>query len=317
MYCLKESINYYTQRGSNVYCSFLDASKAFDRVVHSGLFLKLIQRSVPLVFLELIIQWYSALHCRVRWGECHSDWFAIMAGVRQGGILSPDFYCLYIDDLVAILKRLNVGCYIRDIFLSILLYADDMALVAPSLKGLQTLLGACESYCVEWDISINHSKTKNMAFGKNITDLCTLKLDGNRLVWVEEWEYLGLMLHSHKSFNCSITGRLKSFYKSLNAILRIDGHSNELVMLQLLETHCVPILTYCIEILFVANPDLRRKLRVAYNSVFRKIFNYRRTDSVRELQSFLSRPTWEELVERRKARFLQKLPLCNVITICI
>ena len=41
--CLKETINYYTERGSNVYvfCSFLDASKAFDRLVHAGLFLKL------------------------------------------------------------------------------------------------------------------------------------------------------------------------------------------------------------------------------------------------------------------------------------
>ena len=315
VYCLKEAINYYTSRGSNVYCSFLDASKAFDRVVHSGLFLKLLQRNIPLIFLDLIMFWYSSLLCRVRWGETHSDWFGIYAGVRQGGVLSPDFYCLYIDDLALILVNLRIGCHIREVFLSVLLYADDMALVAPSLKGLQILLKACESYCIDWDICLNPKKSKNMAFGRKVDSLCELELDGNRLDWVNTWKYLGVNLQSRSSFNCSIDEKLKSFYKCLNAILRIDGHSNELVMLRLLETHCVPILTYCIEVLHVADSNIRRKLRVAYNAIFRKIFDYRWNESVRELQSFLGRPTWEELVEKRTSLFMERLPTCTTIII--
>ena len=104
LHCLQESIDYYTSRGSNVYCSFLDASKAFDRLVHAGLFLKLLQRNVPLIFLNIIMAWYSDLKCRVRWGDTYSVWFIIRAGVRQGGIPSPIFYCLYIDDLVTMAK---------------------------------------------------------------------------------------------------------------------------------------------------------------------------------------------------------------------
>ena len=102
-------------------------------------------------------------------------------------------------------------------------------------------------------------------------------------------------------------GRLKSFYKCLNAILRIEGHSNELVMLRLLESHCLPILTYAIEIVHVIDNELRRKLRVAYNAIFRKIFHYRYSESVRELQMSLGRPTWEDLVEKRKNKFQLKL----------
>ena len=63
IHALKETVNYYTDRGSNVYCSFLDASKAFDRLVHAGLFIKLLQRQVPLIFLNTIIMWYSNLEC--------------------------------------------------------------------------------------------------------------------------------------------------------------------------------------------------------------------------------------------------------------
>ena len=65
--CLKETINYYTGHGSNAYCSFLDASKAFDRLVHAGLFTKLLNRQVPLTFLNIVMAWYSNLQCRVRW----------------------------------------------------------------------------------------------------------------------------------------------------------------------------------------------------------------------------------------------------------
>ena len=71
-------------------------------------------------------------------------------------------------------------------------------------------------------------------------------------------------------------------------------------MLSLLESHCIPILTYGIEVIHVADSDAKRSLRVAYNSVFRKIFGFRNFESVRELQSFLVRPTWEELVEKKK-----------------
>ncbi len=66
-------------------------------------------------------------------------------------------------------------------------------------------------------------------------------------------------------------------------------------MLHLIETHCVPLLTYAIEVIHVADRDERRQLRVAYNSVFRKLFNYRWSESVTALQHFLGRPTWEEL----------------------
>ena len=158
VFCFKETINYYCERGSNVFCSFLDASKAFDRLVHAGLYIKLMSRNTPLLFLDIIISWYGELYCHVRWDDAYSKWFCIAAGVRQGGILSPDYYSLYVDDLVLLLMKLNVGCYIRNVFVLALLYADDMALLSPSLRGLQQLLSACEQFCKNWDICLNKKK---------------------------------------------------------------------------------------------------------------------------------------------------------------
>lgn len=243
-----------------------------------------------------------------------SDWFSILAGVRQGGILSPVFYCIYIDDLVRILSEAGIGCHIRGLFLSILLYADDMCLVAPSLKGLQRLLIMTETYCKDWDICLNSKKSKNMVFGKIPQNPPELILDGKGLEWVNSWLYLGVTLSSSKKYNCCIDAKVKSFYRSANAILRIDGYSNELVMLQLLESHCLPILAYAIEVIDVADSDARRKLRVAYNSMFRKIFNYKRNESVTDLQHTLGRPTWEELVKRRMDKFMDKISHCTLLS---
>ena len=309
-YCLKETINHYVDNGSRVFCAFLDASKAFDRLVHAGLFIKLIARGVPLILLNIIIYWYSHLSCRVKWDNSFSVWFSITAGVRQGGILSPDFYCLYVEDLIEILKAKKVGCHILTVFLAALIYADDMAILAPSIKGLCILLEACNDYCIEWDICLNAHKSKLIYFGSRCTDIFVPSLNDTPIEWVESVVYLGVCLISSKYFKCSVTDRIRKFYKCANAIFRIEGRSDDLTMLSLVESHCVPILTYGIEIADFFDRRQRSKIRAAYNSLFRKIFGYRNFESVTELQLNLARPTWELLCHTREASFHSRLAQC-------
>ena len=123
----------------------------------------------------------------------------------------------------------------------------------------------------------------------------------------EKWSYLGVDLVSHPNFNCCIEQKIRKFYRSMNSILRVEGRSNDTMMLKLLESHCLPILTYAIETITVCDRDKRRQLRVAYNSIFRRIFGYRNYESVSALQSFLGRPDWEGLVEKRTKTFLENV----------
>ena len=118
------------------------------------------QRKVPIILLNIIMAWYDGLRCRVKWDDHWSDCFTISAGVRQGGVLSRDLYCLYVDELICILRSSGIGCYLRNIFAAALLYADDMVVLAPSLKGLQKLLLLCQGYCSEWDIRLNDKKKR-------------------------------------------------------------------------------------------------------------------------------------------------------------
>ena len=100
---------------------------------------------------------------------------------------------------------------------------------------------------------------------------------------------------------------MKSFYRSLNSIIRVEGRSNDMIFLQLLETHCVPILTYAIEIVHVADRDERRSLRVAYNAIFQKIFSYRHFESVTALLHSLDGKTWEKVVLTCESRFVKRV----------
>ena len=108
-----------------------------------------------------------------------------------------------------------------------------------------------------------------------------------------------------------VTDRVKSFYRALNSILRIDGRSSDMILLQLIESHCVPILSYAVEVVEIANRDEKRSMRVAYNSIFRKLFGYRIFESVTNLQHSLHRPTWEELVEKRRSGFHSRVRACS------
>ena len=307
LYCLRQTIDYYVNNESNVFCSFLDASKAFDRLIHSGLFIKLMNKKVPKVFLDIIMTWHNGLQCRVKWDGVYSEWFHITADVRQGGVLSPELYCLYVDDLISILQSMRVGCYVKNIFAAALFYADDMAVLAPSLKGLQKLLDACAAYCTEWDIKLNAKKTKNICFGKGNSPTHRLRLNGSEIPWDEKCIYLGVALKSGVRFGCCMKDTLRKYYCSLNSIIRVEGRSDDMVMLRLLESHSLPILTYAIEIYHVSNRDDNRQLRVAYNAIYRKLFGYSYRESVTALQHALNRQTWEELIESRKQNFMQRL----------
>ena len=112
----------------SVFTCFLDASKAFDRVNHSLLFDKLCARGVPFYLIRLLVYWYEHQRMCVRWGRVYSSSFTVTNGVRQGGILSPYLFNVYVDDLSVKLNSCHVGCYYSGGCINHLMYADDLSL---------------------------------------------------------------------------------------------------------------------------------------------------------------------------------------------
>ena len=69
IYTLKEYIEFYKLRNTSIFVTFLDASKAFDRIDHWLLFKKLIDKRIPLFIIKLLVCWYSTQQMHIRWGN--------------------------------------------------------------------------------------------------------------------------------------------------------------------------------------------------------------------------------------------------------
>ena len=84
--------------------------------------------------------------------------------MRQGGVLSPLLFAVYIDKLLIRLERLRTGCYSGCFFVGALCYADDIVLLAPSPSALRILLSECECFSRDSELNFNASKTQLICF---------------------------------------------------------------------------------------------------------------------------------------------------------
>ena len=91
----------------------------------------------------------------VKWGHCISNIFNVTNGVRQGGVLSPQLFNIYIDGWRDILNKSTIGGSLGRMRINHLLYADDLCIVSLSSAGLQQLLSICDQYCASHSITFN------------------------------------------------------------------------------------------------------------------------------------------------------------------
>ena len=98
-FLLKQTASYFVTHGLSVNAVFLDASKAFDGVLNIKLFEKLLQRKVPICFVRLLKHWYKEQTMPIKWSKHFSEPFHVSNGIRQGGVLSPYLFAVYLVDM--------------------------------------------------------------------------------------------------------------------------------------------------------------------------------------------------------------------------
>ena len=84
---------------------------------------------------------YTNSVARIRWNGVFSQFFSIMNGVKQGGIVSPILFCVYIVGLLLRLRDSKIGCWIGNVYVGALAYADDVTLLAPTPRTMRLQLG--------------------------------------------------------------------------------------------------------------------------------------------------------------------------------
>ena len=109
-------------------------------------------RGVPFYLIRLLVYWSEPQRMCVRWGGVYSSSFTVTNGFRQGGILSPNLFNVYVGDLSVKLNSFHVGCYYSGGYINHLMYTDDLVIMSPSVAGLHKLLHICESFGLSHDI---------------------------------------------------------------------------------------------------------------------------------------------------------------------
>ena len=137
---LKEAIDHYRTNGNDVYCTMLDATKAFDRVEYCKLIRSLLAKRLPVIIVRFLLNMYLFQATRVAWNVYNSQGITVIIEVRQGAVLSPVLFCFHFDEVINELRTARYGCYIGFCFVGVLAYADDLVLLAPSANATRQML---------------------------------------------------------------------------------------------------------------------------------------------------------------------------------
>jgi len=245
---LKETVYYYTTNKSRVFCTLLDATKAFDRVKYCKLFQCLVDRNLPAVVLRVLYRLYTNQVMCVKWNGGQSRWFHSINGVKQGGVLSPILFCIYLDGLLKTLSSARMGCFVGTMFTGILAYADDIALLAPTPQAMRCMLLTCEKYAAEYGVLFNASKSKciictapSSKVAPDFASYCKFKISGNEIEFVQSWAHLGHIVSSTMDDEKDIDRSRHNLISKLNEVLSTFRDLDSFVKVRLLKNYCLSL----------------------------------------------------------------------------
>ena len=196
--------------------------------------------------VRLLKHWYKEQKMQIKWGKHFTEPFHVSNGVRQGGVLSTWLFAVYLDDLSNELNNIKAGCYIGEVLLNHLMFADDICVFCPSARWLQRILDVCQAYAESHGIILNCNKTVCMTFeAKSAKSTATpvLKLGGQYGNSVDQYKCLGILLDIELSDDKDYQRQLRYQYYAANKLRASFSRSNA-VKNVLFRSFCTPMYAF-------------------------------------------------------------------------
>ena len=143
--------------------------------------------------------------------------------MRQGGILSPFLFNVYMDELSTIFNQYSICCIVGGKLVNHLMYADDLVLIYPSSQGIQRLLDVCYEFGLANDIRYNGEKSATMCCKSkcmNDVKVPTFKLGSVPIENANKVKYLGHIITADMTDDADIARQNKSLYAQGNTLIR-------------------------------------------------------------------------------------------------
>lgn len=304
---LKQTVDYYTQRGSHVFACFVDFSKAFDKVNYWKLFNKLLDDNIDSSVIGIFAFWYSHQQACVRWQNTITDFFHIGNGTRQGGVLSPTFFVRYIRDLVAAIISSRIGCAVGSLCINVLAYADDLVLLTPAWGAMQQLINIFVEQIKIIDMTCNVRKTMCMVFSpKNRSKIVAnsfplLKIDAECIQYVQNFKYLGHFISNDLCDDVDIQREIRNMFVRVNVLLRKFSKCSVRVKTVLFKAFCICL--YDVALWTSYSVTIFNKFQSCYNKCMKIFFGYRRSYSVTLMLGEIGLPSFNTIIFNSCASF--------------
>lgn len=263
----------YTEARLPMFAAFIDFRKAYDCVDRKLLWVALERLGVKGRMLSALQAMYGSVCMQVRCGGQLGVPFPAETGVRQGDPLSPLLFGLYIDRLEGWLARQcpDAGALVAGDFaagapaegarlLRLLLYADDLLLMAHTHAQLQGMLDALHAFCVANRLAVNVTKSAVMVCGRRPDRMRAFQMDGRSLPECEEFVYVGVPFGPAGALPTCVdkaTARAVPIIQGLHSRCAQMGVHNVMVRCSLFNSLVTPVLSYGCE---VWGPPLLSKL---------------------------------------------------------
>jgi len=306
IFLLHETVDYFLANGSSVFAASLDIKKAFDKVNHFKLLSALIRSHIPKWIVLIFANWYSKLIVCVRWRNSQSSCFSVLSGVRQGSAISPALFNMFVNDFLSNLRNCNAGCKVNGRFVGAIMYADDLIILSPTVAGLQEMLACCEATSKDISLDFNCKKCSCIAIGSasklRITDM---SLCNDVISWSNAFKYLGVNFIASRKLSIDTIPIKRKFFVACNCILGKAKCLDDLIKLSLMESYCLPILTYATVSMKMSQVQIN-DLNACWNSVYRRIFGFNKWESVRVFINGIGRLDFCHLRDYLRFKFISR-----------
>ena len=308
-FILSETLKYCKKLNKTTYVISIDASKAFDKVSRTKLWITMFELKIRSALIIALMVYYSNYYIIVNNDRNYAAPFITTYGVKQGGCISPDLYKIYSEIIAIQISNLKLGITYGQMNIDILMYADDIILMASTIQDAQKMLDEVTKFGETHQIKFNPTKTNLLIYSsKKVDKSIDLLLCNQKIIRTSTVKYLGTELADNYSNKQHIQKRKAAVFSSLGNLIStgvINEQMNVYVKMSLFKTYLKPLLYYGIELIDLNVGEMVEMKRIEGN-LLKKVIGMSKCCRSEPVYGALGLETAEENIKHQQYKFIKR-----------
>ena len=308
IFTIKQVTEKLLEHNRKAFIAFVDLEKAFDSVPRQKVWLCLKNRNVDQKLINIAQSLYKCTKNQVIYNNNVSEEFITREGLRQGGVMSPLLFSIYMDDIMKkchkLTKHLFVGYkHLAPVYLAECAFADDIIIAAGNEQDLQKNLTIWNNELKAQGMTMNTQKTKVMAISR-VPQLLNIEIEGKLIEQVQNYVYLGVVINETGNHEIDLNERINksnNLFYALNKTFIRKKEIKQETKIKIYKTIYRPVLTYGCET-WVLSGKTRRRIEAVEMKFLRGARGVTLRDHVRstQIREDLGVEPITEFIERRQ-----------------